>query len=166
MKIIQHFDRMLCGLSIGQSMFFENLIAYANSLSYEPGRQGTGYEKAAVAKDRYESLRITSLKELGVVAKYGHQGEFIAEGHDCYFLRYPEKSHIPLHLDDAPFGKEHRRFNLILLQPYKGGELYVEGHRIDLLPGDAYIFRPDKEEHEVRLIQDGVRLVWTVGVLA
>jgi predicted 2-oxoglutarate/Fe(II)-dependent dioxygenase YbiX len=68
-------------------------------------------------------------------------------------------------LDDAPLAQEHHRINVLLHGPEAGGELFVGGQRVSLSAGDAYVFRPDVEEHEVKMVLRGSRLIWTLGAL-
>lgn len=135
------------------------LWALAEDSVYEPGRQGTGYDRTPVPDDLYDSLRVKALKELGVIDNP------LAYGHDCYVIRYVEGAYIPLHCDDAPLASEHHRINAVIQNPYEGGDLYVNGEKVDLFQRDAYVFRPDTEPHEVKVVTSGTRLIFTLGVL-
>jgi len=118
-----------------------------------PGRQGTGYERAPV---QFDELEARCLKELGVPPETGH---------DAYLIRYREGAFIPPHKDDAPFGTEHRRINILLSHAEEGGVLRFDGEVIELDELDAIVFRPDLVLHEVSPVTKGQRVLWTVGVL-
>ncbi len=139
---------------LGQEI--DELLRLAATLSFEEGRQGTGYDKALVPTGAFKELREHSLRTLGVG---------LDQAHDCYLLRYAEGSSIPPHKDDAPFGSEHRRLNAVVQTAEEGGELIVEGKLVELYGSYAYAFRPDILAHEVSPVVKGVRLVWSVGVL-
>lgn len=124
--------------------------------SFEPGRQGTGYEKHAVSPNMFRRLRARCLRQLGADPDLPH---------DCYLLRYPTGSRIPLHRDDTFGGAEHHRINAVVRAPVLGGQLLLAGSPVLLEAGDAYTFRPDLIPHEVTSVLEGSRLVWTVGVL-
>lgn len=132
------------------------LWAFADQTSFGPGRQGTGYEKSPLPEGTYDELRHSALDHL--VAPHDL-------GHDCYVMRYTTGACIPLHRDDAPLAAEHHRINALIQKPGSGGELYVGGQLVELEEGDAYIFRPDVEEHEVKLVTSGTRLLFTLGIL-
>lgn len=134
------------------------LIELERDLTFAPGRQGTGYEKAAVdarAHPQITALLLRSQRALGMT----EGADF-----DCWLLRYPAGSEIPPHRDDAPRNAEHWRLNAAVVQPAEGGELTVDGARVALAPGDAIVFRPDAQTHAVSRVS-GVRLVWSVGTL-
>ena len=44
----------------------------------------------------------------------------------------------------------------------RGGELFVDGAKIELAVGDAVLFFPDQEVHEVTIVS-GQRLMFSVG---
>jgi hypothetical protein len=134
----------------------EQLLLFADQAVFEPGRQGTGYDKAYVPPGLFFWLRQTTLWALGVSLDIAY---------DCYLVRYNEGCWIPLHKDDAPLAQEHHRLNAMITMPEQGGELIVEGQHIELAVSDAYVFRPDLQEHEVKPVQTGTRLIWSVGVL-
>jgi predicted 2-oxoglutarate/Fe(II)-dependent dioxygenase YbiX len=133
------------------------LRGLAAELGFEPGRQGTGYEKAQVPAEvqAIQDLRDVALHHLGVPSSHAH---------DCYILRYEEGSFIPPHKDDAPFGSQHWRLNAII-DAAEGGILLVNNKPIDLKQSDAYVFRPDALLHEVTPITKGTRLIFSVGIL-
>jgi predicted 2-oxoglutarate/Fe(II)-dependent dioxygenase YbiX len=130
------------------------LLLYAMTSAYEPGRQGTGYEKQSLLVSPLVPLRRRCLVALGLAED---------EPHDCYLLRYPEGSYIPPHVDDTP--AEHHRINCLVEPARLGGDLIVSGIRYQLRAGDAYAFRPDLEPHEVTRVERGARFLFTVGAL-
>ncbi len=133
------------------------LLPYLASDGYEPGRQGTGYEKLSLRNTHEtQALRQRCLVALGLPEDTGH---------DAYIVRYPAGTSIPLHKDDAPLASEHHRINCMVLPAVRGGELYVGGELCDLRARDAYTFRPDLEEHEVSEVLAGVRAIFSVGAL-
>lgn len=126
-------------------------------LVWEDGRQGTGYLKAAVPDAQFRELKIKSLRVLGADLK---------DKHDCYLIRYPVRSRIPPHLDDAPFGTEHWRLNAVIQAPEIGGIFGVETRSVDLLERDAVVFRADKLRHRITTVYGNTeRFVWSVGIL-
>lgn len=93
---------------------------------------------------------------------------------DCYILRYPEGSCIPLHRDPLPWDWYFNmhlpswyrpvvlRLNIVLRQALEGGEFRCEK---TILQGKRFaFFRPDKYLHEVTKILRGTRYVLTFGV--
>ena len=81
---------------------------------------------------------------------------------DVYLIRYRDGSHIPPHTDDAQHGRRHRRLNALLERATAGGELTIAGARIELAIGDAVLFEPDREVHDVARVV-GSRLLFSVG---
>jgi hypothetical protein len=133
------------------------LLPYLASDGFEPGRQGTGYEKLSLRNTHEtQALRQRCLVALGLPEDTGH---------DAYIVRYPAGTSIPLHKDDAPLASEHHRINCMVLPAVRGGKLYVGGELCDLRARDAYTFRPDVEEHEVSEVLAGVRAIFSVGAL-
>lgn len=128
------------------------LRAAADLVVWESGRQRTGYEKASIQLDAFQAKCLVAL---GVPSNTGH---------DSYLLRYQTGAFIPAHKDDAPFGFEHHRIN-VLLQAGEGGELRIGGELISLDELDAVVFRPDLLLHEVSAVGKGCRLLASVGVL-
>jgi hypothetical protein len=133
----------------------QELILDAVTLRFEPGRQGTGYLKAPLPADAQMPLRLRCLSAMGFSPD---------QPHDCWILKYPKGSSIPVHLDHAPEGQEHHRLNVILTHG-TGGDLYVEGTLVPLSVRDAYVFRPDLKRHAVSEVAYGERLVFSVGTL-
>jgi hypothetical protein len=123
---------------------------------WKPGRQGTGYDilpLRGALPDGPGTLVARSLALLGTP---------FDDHWDAYLIRYPDGSHIAGHVDDAQYGKRHRRINAMLTAATGGGELRIDGQRIDLAVGDAVRFFPDREVHEVSQVV-GTRLLFSVG---
>jgi hypothetical protein len=134
-------------------------IASAPTASWQRGRQGTGYEKLALEGSDFapEVLELTrrSLAELGAGAELAW---------DRWLLRYVRGTHVPPHTDPPlASGQEHWRLNGIVRAAGRGGVLALDGRTIELALGDAVVFRPDACRHEVSLVEEGERLVWSVG---
>ncbi|HEX7841871.1 MAG TPA: 2OG-Fe(II) oxygenase [Kofleriaceae bacterium] len=123
---------------------------------WTPGRQGTGYDilpLRRVLPDGPGSSIARALAQLGTPF----------EDHwDAYLIRYRDGSHIPDHVDDAQHGKRHRRINAVVTAATSGGDLWIDGTRIDLAVGDAVRFFPDREVHAVTQVT-GTRLLFSVG---
>jgi hypothetical protein len=137
--------------------FRQVCIAIASKANHwAPGRQGTGYEKLDLKTCKpVEPIVRSAMWILGVTADYGFW--------DAYLLRYPDMAFIPKHRDEAGmFGMEHYRINALVKPATLGGLLIMEGATIMIEPGDAIVFRPDVEEHEVTQCRDE-RLVLSVG---
>lgn len=105
------------------------------SWGWTPGRQGSGYLK----------FKLCALEPY----------------FDAYILRYPTGSQIPAHRDPVE-GRAHYRLNLVLWRPTVGGEFQChssifQGSRVTL-------FRPDLHVHSVSPIQEGSRLVLSLGM--
>ena len=103
---------------------------------WQPGRQGTGYDKM---------LLLTASWPVPF---------------DTYLLRYPDGSEIPPHKDPVSIGR-HYRLNIILKSPRSGGEFVCAcplfaSKRIKL-------FRSDTCEHSVTRVSGGCRYVLSIG---
>ncbi len=123
---------------------------------FEPGRQGTGYDRLPVLDLSTLGMRMKCLRELGMP---------VTTPHDCFLLRFPPGSHIPPHRDLVDPEREHHRINILVDEAPEGGELVMYGMRYPLHAGDAYAFRPDLEEHEVTPVIGATRYVFSVGAL-
>ena len=123
---------------------------------WTPGRQGTGYE----------ILPLKAVLPAGpgspIARSLGQLGTPFEDYWDVYLIRYRDGTHITPHVDDAQHGKRHRRINAVLTTAKAGGELWIDGARIDLAVGDAVRFYPDREVHEVTRVV-GTRLLFSVG---
>jgi hypothetical protein len=120
------------------------------------GRQGTGYDilplKHVLPTDPGSPIA-RSLTQLGTPFE---------DYWDAYLIRYRDSAYIAEHVDDAQHGKRHRRLNALLTPATSGGELYIDGSRIELAVGDAVRFFPDREVHAVTRVS-GTRLLFSVG---
>jgi hypothetical protein len=134
----------------------DSLLSFGEEADWSTGRQETGYLKAVIPSGKCEAVKNRALHLLG-----GNQ-----LGNDAYLLRYPVGSHIPPHLNDAPFGTEHWRLNAVVRSSEAGGVFGIEERNIDLLQGDAIIFRPDKFKHRVSKVYGHFdRIVLSIGTL-
>jgi len=130
------------------------LRALAGRDGWKPGRQGTGYD-------------ILPLREVPEVADLVARGLALLgtpfeDYWDVYLIRYLDGASIPPHVDEAQHDRRHRRINAVLEQADAGGELIVDGSRVALQVGDACLFYPDQERHEVTAVR-GRRLLFSVG---
>lgn len=133
------------------------LLDVAYKLTWEGGRQNTGYLKSPIDQNdsRFIPLIARSKELLNVTS----------EAIDCYIIKYPAESHIPTHKDDAPFSSNHFRLNAMIKNSVRGGKLIIEKRFVDIHKRDAIIFRPDILEHGVTKVKCGERYIWSVGVL-
>lgn len=104
-------------------------------LPWVEGRQGTGYNKIL-------------LLQSGLI-KF-----------DVYLLYYPQGSEIAPHTD-VVCGSNHYRLNIMLKKAKRGGEFVCEnpifrGFRMNL-------FRPDACVHSVTRIEEGYRVMLSIG---
>lgn len=143
------------------------LLDLARLLPFEPGRLGTGYEKAAIPEDLASllDLRLRGLALFGLCLDPDPEEIPPFVPIDCYLLRYREGSHAPPHVDPGRASREHWRLNAIIQEPGHGGDLYVGGIQYFLQQSDAVLFRPDEQPHEVTPVQGQDRLVWSLGAL-
>lgn len=84
-----------------------------------------------------------------------------------YFLDYPVGTQMHPHIDPGPprgdgSFADHWRVG-ILLELGEGGTLVLDGERMTLDPGDAYVFKASAVTHAIEPITAGRRLVWTSG---
>jgi predicted 2-oxoglutarate/Fe(II)-dependent dioxygenase YbiX len=126
------------------------LLARDTGDGWKPGRQGTGYDTLPLARD---ALAYRAL---------AHVGTPFEDYWDVYLIRYRDGSHIPPHTDAAQHGRQHRRLNALLVAPQRGGELRIAGARVDLAIGDAVVFEPDRDQHQVSTVV-GERVLFSVG---
>ncbi len=134
------------------------LTMLAECSGWEPGRQGTGYEKLDI-KRRPDPLLRTLIRDS--LARHGI--DRTNDHWDAVLLRYPPGSYIPRHRDEASiFGLTHQRLNAIVTKPNEGGVLIMAGQEVPMRAGDAILFRPDAVDHEVTTCGDE-RLIFSVG---
>ncbi|MCG7548075.1 MULTISPECIES: 2OG-Fe(II) oxygenase [Pseudoalteromonas] len=79
---------------------------------------------------------------------------------DVYLLRFPQGCEVPEHTDKVNKGR-HYRLNIVLKKAQKGGEFIChspifESERIKL-------FRPDLCVHAVSKVEQGERLLLSIG---
>lgn len=147
--------------------------AIAERNRFEGGRQAGGYAKLALAQGSEGDVgrADTILAELVArcrarlaplpSAELG-RAQWVA--FDAYLLRYDVGAFIPPHVDPPlADGNRHLRLNAIVLVPERGGELRLDGERVELAAGDAVVFRPDLREHAVSVVEGSPRLVLSVG---
>lgn len=128
------------------------LHARSHDDGWKSGRQGTGYDILPLPRVRAGAIE-------RALARIGTPYE---DYWDVYLIRYRDGSHIPPHTDDAQHGRRHRRLNALLERATAGGELTIAGARVELAVGDAVLFDPDREVHEVARVV-GSRLLFSVG---
>lgn len=107
-------------------------------MRWQKGRQASGYDKLLLMKMTWP----VSI--------------------DCYLLRFPQGSEVPLHKDPVSQGR-HFRLNLIIKNAAKGGEFQCEQCLINR--PRIKLFRPDLHEHAVSRVEKGRRWVLSVGWL-
>jgi hypothetical protein len=99
------------------------------------GRQGTGYNKLCL----FQSKRLMC---------------------DTYILYFPKDSRVSAHTDEVQAGR-HYRLNIMLKRAKRGGEF--------ICPDATFkwwriaMFRPDIQEHMVTTIQEGYRVMLSIG---
>lgn len=105
-------------------------------LRWEPGRQGTGYDKLLLVAN---PLLIPF---------------------DCYLLRFPEGTQIPPHRDPVKSGR-HFRLNIIVKRSPSGGEFVC----VDPIFATDRVkfFRSDLCVHSVTRVVGGSRYVLSIG---
>eukprot|EP01122_Echinamoeba_exundans_P008463 TRINITY_DN2811_c0_g1_i1.p1 TRINITY_DN2811_c0_g1~~TRINITY_DN2811_c0_g1_i1.p1 ORF type:complete len:472 (+),score=41.11 TRINITY_DN2811_c0_g1_i1:444-1859(+) len=158
--------------------------------AWTEGRQQTKYFKhslrssSLIPLDRHNQLIERSLRGL-LPSSFVNQNLKTFKGEncslqipdslewDCYLIKYPVGSRIPFHTDPLPVteGQEprvHRRLNAIVKSAQRGGSFCfkLDENKVDSqnpAEGDAIIFSPSHTEHSVSEIEDGERLVWSVG---
>ncbi|MDB4964001.1 MAG: hypothetical protein JWP01_4000 [Myxococcales bacterium] len=122
---------------------------------WRAGRQHTGYDILPLRP-------VMSASSPLVARALAQIGTPFEDYWDVYFIRYLDGAHIPPHTDEAQHGKRHRRINAVLTQAARGGELFIDGRPVELAVGDAVLFHPDSEIHEVTKV-GGPRLLFSVG---
>jgi hypothetical protein len=105
-------------------------------LRWEPGRQGTGYDKLL--------LLVSPLPV----------------PFDCYLLRFPEGTEIPAHQDKVAGGR-HFRLNVVVKRSPSGGDFVCDDPIVNWRR--VKLFRPDRSVHSVTRVVGGSRYVFSVG---
>ena len=103
---------------------------------WSPGRQGTGYEKKLLMRNR------------------------LLLPFDVYLLRYRVGARVPSHIDPVE-GKRHFRLNWEVWRASEGGGFRCE--RTICSFWRWRLFRPDVAPHEVTEVTRGVRYVLSLG---
>lgn len=133
------------------------LRALAASITegWTSGRQHTGYDilPLRTVMPIYSPFVARGLAQVGTPFE---------DYWDVYFISYLNGAYIPPHTDPAEHGRTHRRINAVLTQPESGGEFKVGGQTIALALGDAVLFSPSGDVHEVTKV-GGPRLLFSVG---
>ncbi len=146
----------------------KQLLALAESVElmgqWEPGRQGTGYDKldlfAAIQSGALESNRAFLNTQI-VTAKVAIAVDS-PRGWDAYLLRYQHGAFVPEHRDPTT-DDCHLRLNALVLSADNGtGQLRLDGDVFELNDGDAMLFRPDVIPHRISVVE-GERFVFSVG---
>ena len=106
---------------------------------WRAGRQGTGYERLLLAATRWPLPC------------------------DAWLLRFRPGTGVPPHVDPARPGTLHYRLNIYLRRARKGGEFEVS-ECIARGPRFA-LFRPDVATHAVHRVEEGTRVVLSIGWL-
>ena len=139
--------------------------------TWTPGRQGTGYDISSLTDLAPSSLGSRdapppSLDALppAIARALAQLGTPYEQRWDAYLIRYRDGAYVPPHIDPAQHGRRHRRLNAMVVQAAGGGELRIGGALVALEPGDAVVFYPDQEVHEVAPVA-GTRLLLSVGAL-
>ena len=105
-------------------------------LRWEPGRQGTGYDKCLILASRFPIP------------------------FDCYLLRFPEGTEIPPHRDPVTTGR-HYRLNVVVKRAPSGGDFVCADPMLDW--GRLKFFRSDQSIHSVTRVVGGTRYVLSIG---
>lgn len=137
------------------------------------GRQDGGYLILPIPPDQdapkwmgdltRRSLKLLRESPLCGQASLDPGHEFLAW--DRYLIHYPEGAAIPEHTDPVPEGQRHIRLNAQFGPVMEGGVFHLCGAAIPMNPGDAVIFRPDRDVHSVTQVTQGERWLWSVGAV-
>lgn len=105
-------------------------------LSWQKGRQDSGYSKMLLGTSRFPIPW------------------------DCYILKYPTGSEVPIHQDPVD-GRKHFRLNIVLREASSGGTFYCQ--RTIVNTRYIKLFRPDLYRHSVSRVVSGSRYVLSIG---
>ena len=105
-------------------------------LKWREGRQQSGYSKLLLLTGRFPLL------------------------FDVYLLKFEKNSSVPVHRDQVAVGR-HYRLNIVLKHA-KGGGVFTCQRAIINWPR-IKLFRPDLSEHSVSAVEEGTRLVLSIG---
>lgn len=112
-------------------------------MKWEPGRQNPGYEKLALWVSKRWMF-------------------------DIYLIRISPGTSVKMHVDPAPEGYEHHRWNLTLRQPRVGMVLYEQeagSNKLYIQERRVLKFRPDVQKHLVTQIDGGRMWLLSIGWL-
>ncbi len=127
-------------------------------LQWQPGRQGSGYDKASVL-DHLDDV-IVGAAVAAIVRVLGDP-----QAVDGWWIVYPPGSGIAAHVDPAPVdGYAHVRANLVVSQG-RGGVFVADDFEVALDVGDLVVFRPDVVRHAVTTVEGSARHVLSVGTI-
>jgi hypothetical protein len=79
---------------------------------------------------------------------------------DSFFLHYEAGQGCDAHVDARSFS----RLNVLLMKPPVGGVFRLDGAEQALEVGDAVLFNPGKQYHAVSKVEEGERLIWSMGL--
>jgi hypothetical protein len=79
------------------------------------------------------------------------------------FISYAKDGWIHPHKDWVDPGCNLYRVNVLVDAAGKGGECIVDGVEAKLGEGDAIVLRAELEEHQVKPILEGSRMIFTIG---
>lgn len=82
---------------------------------------------------------------------------------DMHLIFYPTGSEIRIHKDPVMFTQRHYRLNLEIWRAIRGGVFNCSN--CILRTRRLALFRPDLEEHNVTKIEEGCRVVFSIGWL-
>lgn len=74
-------------------------------------------------------------------------------------------AHVHVHTDPAPEGFHHVRCNVAVEMPKFGGEPILDGVKVNVKEGDAWVCFSSIEEHSSAPIKNGDRIVVSVASL-
>lgn len=128
------------------------LNVVAKREGWQPGSKGTGYHKLDLSDDVATGRLVRRAREaLGAPVLF-----------DAWLMRYPVGSELPAHTDAASGDLCHVRLYALALGS-AGGLFYIDGEEVPLEDGDAVMFRPDLQRHQLTTVERNQRLVLSVG---
>jgi len=164
---------------IHKKLFNDKLIGHIGRLIYhtktrwfEPGQQGNGYDKAALADAGDDMVMLPHIPLWTNSWKFSCAVRLCQEklqehgkllGWDCFLIRYKERGYIDKHRDPNPTG-DHYRCNVLLTKPDPASKFTIEGQEVALAKGDAVVWRPDIHEHWLPVCTNN-RFIFSVGAI-
>ena len=135
-----------------------------SNLLWKEGRQKTGYMTCDMKQSHIKGLLPTTEELFTLMGTTDYAKRL---SWDSTLIEYRHGAYIAPHKDEwlsiPPL--RHLRINILLAQQGAGGKLMIGGQEVHLEPRDGVFFYPDEDEHEVTPVIEGIRLVWSVGVL-